>query len=269
MFTLSLNRLGVIKLSEPVNMRIKKTVLYGPNGGGKSTIIRALIVLLVRNESCRYHLLYEVERDHKILVKLIEGADLKLCSNSTCIDFGGGGLGEYRVARIAGDILRQCGAMGQINIHDNDELKAIVENPAFVEKFEEFFRWREPDIERFYYGYFKEKVGGWLELQFLPYGYKKTLLILYALEQNDIVLIEGFENALHLDLMRELLDYIDENYSNKVIVIETHNGLPLTWGVKKNWSVYYVWRDNVVELHTLKDLHETELFVKELEAMKI
>jgi len=85
----------------------------------------------------------------------------------------------------------------------------------------------------------------------------------------DVILIEGLELALHLDLMRALLDFINDVYSNKVIVIETHSELPLRWGITKGWSVYYIERNNIVRLSKLEDITNIKLFKKELEALSL
>jgi energy-coupling factor transporter ATP-binding protein EcfA2 len=276
--TLKLKSLDPLKLEKPIELDIGKTILYGPNGSGKSAIIRVLAYLLVEDTN----LLYESDYVNA-LAKLFGHADVQLCGNSECItlrsdgasfSLSGAKLGKS-AARIVGDYIYSTARYKYMNpVQNVDDLRNILSNPTVAEAVERFLHhyYTELNIERFYGGYFKEIVNGkheWRDIVLLPYGIKKAIAIIYALETYDVILIEGFESALHLDLMRALLDYMNEEYKDKIIVIETHSGLPLRWGIAKGWSVYRVERNNIVRLSKLEDLTNTELFKKELEALSL
>uniref|UniRef100_A0A7J2U1D5 ATP-binding protein n=1 Tax=Ignisphaera aggregans TaxID=334771 RepID=A0A7J2U1D5_9CREN len=289
MFTLKIKSLAPIELTTPQTLDIGKTILYGSNGSGKTSIIRALTYLLVPNESERRNLLYEVEVVESF-AKLLGYADIVLCEDNKCAELRCNGVNlavsetmwsrQYRVARVVGDYMFL--PQGSVDpIHNLEDISRVItysdsspESEAFIDKVEKFLHdyYIELNIARFHGTYFKELVKDrytWLPVALLPYGLKKAISILYALEISDIVSVEGFEAALHLDLMRSLLDFIDDMYGGKVIVIETHSGLSLRWGIAKGWSVYYVKRDSITPLTRLEDLSNIELFKKEVEALTL
>ena len=276
---LKIKTLDPIRLEKPVELSIGKTILYGPNGSGKSAIIRALAYLLTEDAK----LLYESDYMNS-LAQLFGQADVQLCENSKCVSLrsdgtnfslSGAKLGKS-AARIVGDYMYTTDARYKYMnpVQNVDDLRNILSIPTVAEAVERFLHhyYTELNIERFYGSYFKEVVNGrheWRDIVLLPYGIKKAIAIIYALEAYDAVFIEAFESALHLDLMRALLDFMNEEYSNKIIVIETHSGLLLRWGIAKGWNVYYVKRDSITSLTRLEDLTNTELFKKELEALSL
>jgi predicted ATP-dependent endonuclease of OLD family len=77
--TLTLSALGPIRISEPTTMEFNKTILYGRNAQGKSTLLRALIFLIVRSESYRRFLIPELERD-PLGEMFFRKSDIELCS---------------------------------------------------------------------------------------------------------------------------------------------------------------------------------------------
>jgi predicted ATPase len=283
MLVLRVRALGPIRLERPVELDIGRTVLYGPNAAGKSFIIRALAYLLPP-EDVRDNLVFEV-RNVGSYARLFGYADVELCEDNRCATLESDGTNfkmkeavwsrRYRVTRIFGDCIYPGAALRCTDIvHEFEDLRNTLSEPTIAEAAEKFLHhyYTELDIERFHGNYFREFVNGkheWHDIILLPYGIKKAIAIIYALETYDVILIEGFESALHLDLMRALLDFINDVYSNKVIVIETHSGLPLRWGIAKGWNVYRIERNNIVRLSKLEDLTNIELFKKELEALSL
>uniref|UniRef100_A0A7J3Z675 ATP-binding protein n=1 Tax=Ignisphaera aggregans TaxID=334771 RepID=A0A7J3Z675_9CREN len=293
LFTLKIRSLGPIDLrGAEVLLHIGKTILYGPNGGGKTAIIRALIYMIAGEGGKRDRLLYELEAIenyarifgktdtelciHSGKVKDSEGVDcaeLK-CDELTCRAKEVVWPKRYELARIAGDVFYSTREAQKIDIiHNQGDLKNVLSEPLFIERVEEFLYYHGSKITRFHGDYFKELVNGesrWAPIIALPYGIKKAILILYALENHDIVLIEGFEAGLHLDLMRGLLDYVDDIYRDRIVVIETHSGLPIRWGIDRGWSVYYVDRSAIEVLRSREELlQKATLFKREVEALSL
>jgi predicted ATPase len=271
--TLKFSRLGPIRLVEPATLEFGRTILYGPNAQGKSTIIKAILLLLVRDESRRNLLVPEVEDDPFWLQSLLSER-VELCAGDRCVDRPGL-LDDVKAARVVGDELyivaqtRESRLLAsRLSALSTDSLEAMLSEPEVVEALEEFFEWLDPPVE-LYRGFFKEPTDGWLRINHLAYGYKRTLMILYAMEKCDVVAIEGFEGGLHVDLMKLILRHINERYKDKVVVIETHSGLPVTYGLATGWTVYYITRNSITTLKSYRDLIEkAELFLKELEAVK-
>jgi energy-coupling factor transporter ATP-binding protein EcfA2 len=289
-FALKVRALGPIRLEKPVELNIGRTVLYGPNGAGKSSIIRVLAYLLSSDESSRNSIIFEINYVNSYAA-IFGQADVELCEGDKCARLISDGIDfkvdeavwsrRYSAARVVGDCIYSSSPSTTCTdvVHGIDGLRTVLSygSPSIsmiIEKIERFLHdyYIELDIERFYGDYFREFADGkrkWRHITLLPYGIKKAIAIIYALESHDAVFIEGFESAFHLDLMRALLDFVNDTYSGKVIVIETHNGLPLRWGIAKGWYVYYVKRDNIVSLTRLEDLTNIELFKKELEALSL
>jgi len=276
--TLMLSALGPIRLSEPTTMEFNKTILYGRNAQGKSTILRALIFLIVRSESYRRFLIPELERD-PLGEMFFRKSDIELCTDDRCVNSSNPGLlDDVKLSRIISDnvyiITRDRRGEVESNvfsIHNTENLKSMLRDPEVVEVLKEFFRWLEPPIEDYYLEYFREPGSEWLNIANLAYGYRRALMFLYALEKSDIVTIEGFESGLHIDLMKYILQYINTRYKDKlkVILIETHNGLPVVYGLNTGWTVYYVTRNNIIKLQSYRDLLDrAELFLKELEVIQ-
>ena len=293
MFTLKIRSLGPIDLrGAEVSLHIGKTILYGPNGGGKTAIIRALIYMITGEGGERDRLLYELEATGNY-ARIFGKTDTELCMHSSETKDGKGvdcaklkcdeltcrakevvWPRRYELARIVGDVFYSTREVKKIDvIHNQGDLKDVLSEPLFVERVEEFLNYHGFKITRFHGVHFKELVNGvsmWVPIIALPYGIKKAILILYALENHDSVLIEGFEAGLHLDLMRSLLDYIDDTYRDRIVVVETHSGLPIRWGIDRRWSVYYVDRSTIEVLSSREELlQKAPLFKREVEALSL
>jgi len=279
MLILSVGSVGPIRLEVPKDIEVSKTVLYGHNGGGKSCIIRVITMLLC-GEGCL------TESERSVIDTFKKSLDITLSSNKGFIGFKGeyiagvnndvmfrGGqiskdvihqyIGDYRVARVLTDYVFT--ELGILNIYDVHDFINMLTEPEFVERVREFFKYLDPGITAIYYRKFRDD-GEWLPVELLPYGYKRVIAMLYAIDRYDVVLIEGFEAGLHVDLIREFIDFITEHYKDKVVVIETHLGTLLRFTLMKGWTTYYVSRENIEKLD-LQKLYTTRLFAREIEAL--
>jgi predicted ATPase len=277
--SLSFSKLGPIKLNKRVEIRIGKTILYGGNGQGKSTIIRAIIRLILKekDDSILNHVTQEInDKYYWVWIKNSSDAFLHDLLNNRQADFEHPGLIDNpRISRIIGDTLyiyskdrRGEASRDVIDAANPDHLFMILSEPEIAEKAEEFFAWLDVPIIDFYHGYYREKGLDWLDVSNLPYGYRRALMMIYALEKSDYLFIEGFENGLHIDLMLMLLDLFSK-VEGKVTVVETHNSFPIVYGLKKGWRVYYIKRSDVVEIANYDQLREkADLFLRELMVLK-
>lgn len=79
---------------------------------------------------------------------------------------------------------------------------------------------------------------------------------------SDIVIVEGYDSGLHIDLSIKLLETAEE--LGRRVVIETHVGLLTTWFLKKGWRSYYF--DNGVSREiTRENISSMDLFRRERE----
>jgi hypothetical protein len=278
----SIKKLPPLEFDKPATIDINKTILYGPNGVGKSNIIRILLTLLLGDDISIKYLIEEMPID-----RLKNNTDATLYTDKGSIELSNGKyiikrenkefvrerlsideieriIGLKTVGRIIGD--HMITNRGEIDIWKSDEIERLTEEAEFSEKIIDFLI--DLGIERLYYKKYREN-GEWREIQFLPYGFRRALMILYTLEHNDVIFIEGFENGMHIDLTRKIIEYIDIEYKDKIVIIETHNSLPLKLGVLKRWSVYYIDRNLIKKLSGIEDLRDITLFKKEIEAITI
>jgi predicted ATPase len=79
------------------------------------------------------------------------------------------------------------------------------------------------------------------------------------MHHSDLLIIEGFENSLHIDLIVYLLNRFEE-YEDKKIIIETHSGMVVLSRlmIPERWQAYYVDQGTVRKItkETMKDISQ-------------
>ena len=240
-----------------VEIDIDKTILYGPNGVGKSNIMKTLFSIM-SPDPLRILRKYFEDDYRKINVSLVDDDRRVAIRNGKIEGFHtifNASFIENDVAYIGTNMfIRQ-----RIDVKEN--LESILKD-EFIWNVQDFLL----DIEMPRSDIKKRKFS---------HGIKRALLILYAFMNSDVIFIEGFENNLHIDLLRKLFEYIDDIcksdniYRSKIVVMETHNSFLLKLGVLKGWSVYYIDRNLIKKLDKIEDLRDLDIFRREVETIVI
>jgi len=232
-----------------------RVLLYGPNGGGKSTLIHTAALILgaalgvkahdenvVKTEDFRNETYVKFEdfdtfeiKERKLwwrekafpLTEPLKTAEFSLwhITESYFAIYG-------RVPQCLGDIIRGNSICG-IGYSFDGEIEVVC--PAAAEASEDLFK--------IYYNVAEIGLDGattWTTLSRLSYGQRRAIVILAALELGDYVLIENLESGLHLDLLEYVLDAA--SVTKGKVIAETHSGLALKLAVKYGIQPYYVER---------------------------
>jgi len=246
-----------LKFEDPVEIDINRTILYGPNGSGKSNIMKTLFSIM-SPDPLRMLRKYFEDDYRKINISLIDD-DRRVAIRNGKIE---GFHMIFNVSFIENDVayvgtnmfIRQ-----RIDVKEN--LESILKD-EFMWNIQDFLLDIEiprADIKRHKFSH----------------GIKRALLILYTIMNSDVIFIEGFENNLHIDLLKKLFEYIDDIcksdniYRSKIVIIETHNSFLLKMGVLKGWSVYYIDRNLIKKIDKIEDLRDLEIFRREVESVVI
>lgn len=279
----------------PLNNR---TILYGPNNGGKTSIFHAVLTALYGEISGHEYILSGLDdADYRIAFMRDSGElfSIGVEAGDYILDYSGkttrGGYesisnilselvkdyGIRRTAYMRGDTLLivDWHSINEYSIWDSDNWKRLIDT-YFIDNYfpeiYEFFSNHELYIDYIYDGKFRipfENTTSWIDPVCLPYGYRRAFLMIYAALGSDIVFIDGFENSLHIDLVLDLLKFFMEKARSKIIAIETHSGLVLRRGIEKGWTTHYINREHSRTNLDLKDLLEIKLFKKETEAFML
>ena len=150
---------------------------------------------------------------------------------------------------------------------DQSDLQLMLSDPEFAKKINEFFSYYYLDVE-VYGGFFRERGGEWIKVVNLPYSYRRIIAMLYALEKCDVVFIEAFDSGLHMSILKHLIDYISENYKDKVVVAEAHHASSIVFGLNRGWVAYYIEKDKITRLEKAEDITNTDVFFRELDEVK-
>ena len=262
------------------------TVLYGPNNGGKTTILHSIANLLQG----------PITGELSYISSGIDEADMELVFDTkTKIHIINGIYtvqwrdkevsGSYNsIAHIIHEIMKEQGikdigyvrgdkvyilnGSSELNIWSKEDWSNIL-LPANIDKL-----FKHIDFFRKYFDYKiqyllpeKYKVNGvWIDPRLIPYGFRRALMIMYAVSSCDMVLVESFESGMHVDLVVKLMDWLNE-MENKYIIIETHSGLVLRYALSLDWKAHYIERGKSRFNLKLNDLSNIELFKREIDTL--
>ncbi|BDB98697.1 AAA family ATPase [Saccharolobus caldissimus] len=244
-----------IELSKPV-------ILYGPNGGGKSSIINAVLKFL---------------KDELIISdneKRGDNAKLELYYNNNVIEIPStrylkGILKDIKYCHITAFNV-ECNTRFLNNWHFNTD--TIITDARLGEIFRKVLRDYVSDPEQniefedFYYDSVRINKK-WIPFKNLSYGQKRFLalnLVIELLKSDliDIGLIEDFDASLHVDF---IVNFIENLPTDKSILIETHSAIGLVRAFKQGFNVYYVAGGKVNKISDLR--RDAPLLSRELEVV--
>jgi len=241
-----------------VEVEIEKTVLYGPNAGGKSRVIYALMNTIDRYGLIMY-LSWEVGEAVKEVLKgnydvivgdttiQVRGEDFKVVSPSG--EFSGDydavfrhiveafeSIGVREVAWVTdrGRVVTSVG--GKPNLVRTMDIKDLLEEPGRVETVENL--WRLFTSARKFYSD-RAKVGDrWIPINMLSAGERKAMVLIYFAKFTDLLAVETFEGGLHIDTALDLISLLSDEA--RYVVLETHYGLVAGRALEHGWNVYYI-----------------------------
>jgi len=230
-----------------------RLLLYGPNGGGKSTLLHTVALILgaalgvkahdenvVKTEDFHDETYVRFEdfdvfeiKERKLwwrgraypLTEPLKTAEFSLwhITESYFAIYG-------RVPQCIGDVIRGNSLCG-IGYSFDGEIEVVC--PAAAEAV------RLPLFEVYYnvadMGKDKEM---WVPLSRLSYGQKRVLVLLAALKLGDYVLVENLEVGLHVDYLGQVISGIA--VSKGKVIAETHSGIALKLAKRRGIRAYYV-----------------------------
>jgi ABC-type uncharacterized transport system ATPase component len=208
-----------------------KLLLYGPNGGGKSIVLRALYYLLVYgyrdvNEKRGY---IEIETNRGTFSLYFDAPEevrlAKVDSDTRVIEK----MPKLRVSLLT--LTRLIKRHGhKTSIYSINNIR--ITSPYIADY-----------LYRFGYNVYLDYVRSndtWKKINTLSFGERRALLIAMSLYNADAVLIENFEAGIHYDMAVLYLDAMTLLENNPFIAIESHIALTVKAALTRGWTVYYV-----------------------------
>ena len=241
-------------------------ILYGPNAGGKSTIIHALLSLMdIRGSDLAGRLSLSGEAEiavsrnsayvkfsrGKYSCKSSEGGGVvegSVDEVSSCLREFWENVGVRTVGYMWGDTLIVNSVAGSkvmveaggrsvelsLNVWDLRGWKKLSSLPQVFNGIIEDVR-DLTDVSYLHSGYARRR-GTWIPVELLGYGERKAIALMLAAKYSDLIIVEGFEAGLHTDLAVYLLNKL----SDKNVIVETHMGVLLNTALENRWKAYYV-----------------------------
>lgn len=251
---LKARNLRVIKSAE---IEIDRTLLYGPNASGKSTLIQALLMFLTVGIEPLSGEEINLSKDSEVEI-IHNGTSCKNFLDRECLKSFWNNLGIRNVEYVRGDAMMVFSPISReptvvfspdgkykvevkiTNIDSLEEWKAltIYPNIIYMKVGEESLRSLIAEtlgfrgVQSGYVNYMDE----WRPINKLSYGYKRALMMIFALAFSDLLIIENFDSGLHVGLALKLLNLIKRRMS----LIETHNGGLAVILSERGWNSYYL-----------------------------
>jgi hypothetical protein len=298
-------KIGNFRVVKEADIEVKRgiNILYGPNAGGKSTIIYALLATMgIGNENLKRKLALDgiievihegnyvmyrldkregrysckakdMERPYELKVDTIWEPYIEDIDGVQCYLKFWEEVGVRRVGYMFGDEVVVYNVGGstssidvdgesvplRLNVWDKQAWAQFTGKPHFFDGLYRSISWLT-DIKYLHGGY-ALKGDEWIPVELLGYGERKTLALLLASKYSDLIVVEGFEGGLHIDLALDLLSQLED----KIVVAETHMGVVVGKGFERKWNIYYVEKGVANRVSSLNDLLKTELIQKEAE----
>ena len=238
-----------------------RLLLFGPNGGGKSSLIYAIVELLYRAGGGAVGEVRNAVLAGRELIR--RGSDTAYMEAET-----DEGIVKVRIRDGSAEV---SGSINVSSISFVDPCRVIVANDAQQLRVDldicrpndmgvtmpEIAEWVRNHIyligfEDFYVDKVKHS-GTWISVRDLAYGYRRVLGMLVATYgEPDIVIVEGFEAGMHYDTVIDLLDLLTSLRS--LIILESHVALSVKAALNRGWTTYYVRDGEFIRIRSMEDL---------------
>jgi len=271
-------------------------ILYGLNASGKSTIIYALLSMMGIHPTDE-SLMRKLKLDAESRVKVSGGSGYVEYSRGeyscavdgrvsrgmvvdeilTCIREFWENLGVRKVGYMADDtitVYEVAGGetslrVGNSSFNESVQLKLELWNQGGWESITQLPQVLTgtlrhirslTGVEYIHTGY-ALKHDRWIRVELLSYGERKAAAIMLLSKYLDMLVVEGYEAGLHLDLAIRILNKLKA--LKRTTVVETHMGVLLPEGLEKGWNIYYVDEGKAIKL-TRENALEANLFKREV-----
>ena len=279
------------RVVEGVEVGLGKVVFYGPNSGGKSSVMEVLAWLLsprtwsLNPEAIREDFRVEVSSGGQKLVvekvgSLFKASTDRMEREGPTLDHTIEALENFSsraLKGVRGGIAWVDACRASITTYDSEdhadfcagEIPGV--KPYILEKALDYLMdVVEVNMISWYAGntyikdcstYIKDNCV-WIKYPSLSLGRRRALAIIIAALTSKATFIEAFESGLHADLAANLLSVLGE--INSPVVVETHLGLIVARALKQGFKAYYVDEGTTKKIESLQD---PEIFKREIEAI--